>query len=418
VKRFGLILLSAIAWITIVGFGAINGWWLTPIATRGDARAFMNAATSKVTTQNRGNIAIVMLRNGAVFGEHYASLRDTINLNTRFPLASMSKWFTAYGVMQLVEAGTISLDAPVSTYLRQWQLPPGAFNNDSVTVRRLLSHTAALTDALGFGDYTSNEVLPTTSESLRHPRASRGRTATIAVGEKPGTAWTYSGGGYLILQALVEDVTGKPFAEQMQRAVFNPLGMQRASYAYLGSLDNTSKSYDSTGTLAPSYQYAAAAATGLAASAQDLVIFAQAQMDSGRAGALPVRASTITAMRQALGRKFGADIWGLGVMLYAPTSSGDFIFGHDGSNQPAINTTLRINPDNHDAIIVLTTGNPMLASSIGYEWTLWQTGSPDFLMIDKALSSAIIPLVLGLAFIAAIAATLHMRQRRVVRGRM
>jgi hypothetical protein len=104
-------------------------------------------------------------------------------------------------------------------------------------------------------------------------------------------------------------------------------------------------------------------------------------------------------------------------MLYAPTSSGDFIFGHDGSNEPAINTTLRINPDNHDAIIVLTTGNPMLASSIGYEWTLWQTGSPDFLMIDKALSSAIIPLVLGLTLIAAIAATLHMRQRRVVRGR-
>ena len=87
-------------------------------------------------------------------------------------------------------------------------------------------------------------------------------------------------------------------------------------------------------------------------------------------------------------------------MLYAPTAGGDYIFGHDGSNEPAINRALRINPDNGDAIIVLVTGNPELATSIAFEWTLWQTGVPDFLMLNRAMASALVPWIAGLFFIA------------------
>ena len=77
---------------------------------------------------------------------------------------------------------------------------------------------------------------------------------------------------------------------------------------------------------------------------------------------------------------------------------------------------MRINPDNGDAIIVLVTGHKTLASSIGYEWTLWQTGLPDFLMFDRAISSAIVPLILGLVCIAVIVALVEVRQRRMARG--
>ena len=393
-------------------YGAISGWWLTPLARTGDARAFMDAAIAMSNTQSRGNIALVLMRNGVVFGEHFALSIDRINPETRFPLASASKWFTAYSVMQLVQAGTIDLDAPVSTYLKRWQLPVGKFDNSKVTVRRLLSHTAGLTDGLGFGDYTANEILPPVNESLRRPRASPGKAATIAVGREPGSDWQYSGGGYLVLQAIVEDVTGLGFAEWMQHAVFGPLGMHRSSYAFIGGLDNASTSYDSTGKQTASYQYAAAAATGLSASTADLITFAQAQLRDLRGGVSVVSPANIAKMRQPHGRKFGVEIWGLGVMLYAPTASGDFVFGHDGSNEPAINSAVRINPDNGDAIIVLVTGNPALASSIGYEWTLWQTGVPDFLQFGRAMSSAITPLILGLACIAAMYGLFLARQRR------
>jgi hypothetical protein len=178
--------------------------------------------------------------------------------------------------------------------------------------------------------------------------------------------------------------------------------MPRATYAYLGSLDNVSRSFDARGALVPTYRYAAAGATGLSASARDLVAFAQAQVQAEQRAGAPLRRETLERMRQPHGRQLGLDIWGLGVALYAPTASGAYVYGHDGANAPAINTSMRINPDNGDAVIVLVTGHPTLATAIGSEWTLWQTGVVDFLSIKRALRSAIVPWLLGLAIIAAL----------------
>lgn len=76
--------------------------------------------------------------------------------------------------------------------------------------------------------------------------------------------------------------------------------------------------------------------------------------------------------------------------------------GNRTANAPALNTSMRINPDNGDAVIVLVTGHPTLATTIGSEWTLWQTGVGDFLSVDRALRSALVPWLLGLAAIAAL----------------
>lgn len=410
-KRLMVLLMLVALWACITAYGAISGWWLTPVAPKGDTQAFLRAAIEMGNQQSRGNIALVLIGNNAVYGEHFEPSVDQVNRETLFPLASMSKWVTAYSVMQLVQAGKIDLDAPVSRYLKRWQLPERQFDNKGVTVRRLLSHTAGLTDGLGFGDYEPDEALPGLEASLRQPRASSG-TKTITVGQEPGSTWQYSGGGYLILQLIVEEVSGMSFAEWTQQAVFNPLSMQRATYSYIGKLDNASKSYDASGKLVTSYQYAAAAATGLSASADDLTKFVQAHLRAERGGSQMLSAANIAAMRKPHGQKLGADIWGLGLMLYAPTESGDYIFGHDGSNTPAINTAVRINPDNSDAIIVLITGNPALASSIAYEWTLWQTGVPDFLMLDKAIDSALLPFLVGLLVIVVMFTIFIVRQRR------
>lgn len=411
-KRVLVAVVAIAAWTGVAGYGAIQGWWLRPIAPRGDAPAFLQAATALAQTQSKGNLALVLLRQGAVYAEQYTPSIDPVDRDTRFPLASMSKWFTAYAVLQLVQAGRLELDAPISTYLTQWQLPAGPFDAQQVTIRRLLSHTAGLTDGLGFGDYLPSESLPSLPETLRHPRASSDSAVAIAVGRPPGSGFQYSGGGYLMLQALLEDMTGMPFATWMQDSVFRPIGMHRPTYAYLGSLDNVSRSFDARGALAPSYRYAAAGATGLSASARDLVAFAQAQLQSAAGGAAPLHRVTLDRMRQPHARKLGLDIWGLGVALYAPTASGAYVYGHDGTNAPAINTSMRINPDNGDAVIVLVTGHPTLATAIGSEWTLWQTGTPDFLMVERAGRSAFLPWLLGLATMAVLAGWRVVRRRR------
>ena len=393
---------AIVAWTGVAGYGALQGWWLRPIAPRGDARAFLQAATALAQAQSKGNVALVLLRRGAVYAEQYTPSIDPVNRDTRFPLASMSKWFTAYAVLQLVQAGRLDLDAPIATYLTQWRLPAGPFDAQQVTIRRLLSHTAGLTDGLGFGDYLPRESLPSLAETLRHPRGSSDSAVAIAVGRPPGSGFLYSGGGYLMLQALLEDVTGVPFSTWMQDSVFRPIGMQRATYAYLGTLDNVSRSFDARGALVPTYRYAAAGATGLSASARDLIAFAQAQVQADGGAGAPLHRATLDRMRQPHARKLGLDIWGLGVALYAPTASGAYVYGHDGANAPAINTTMRINPDNGDAVIVLVTGHPTLATAIGGEWTLWQTGVVDFLSIERAVRSAFVPWLLGLATMAAL----------------
>ena len=71
--------------------------------------------------------------------------------------------------MTLVEAGKLDLDAPVSTYLTRWSLPTSEFDNSGVTVRRLLSHTAGLTDGLGYGGFAPGQLVQPIEASLTQP---------------------------------------------------------------------------------------------------------------------------------------------------------------------------------------------------------------------------------------------------------
>ena len=114
-----------------------------------------------------------------------------------------------------------------------------------------------------FRDAMRQEIVDT----LAHPRASSGQPAVIQLGRAPGSAWEYSGGGFLILQLLVEEVSGMSFGDYMQQAVFAPLGMTRSTYAFLGDQTNTAAPLTAEGEPAPFYRYAASGATGLATSA-------------------------------------------------------------------------------------------------------------------------------------------------------
>ena len=150
--RFGLATLGVLGlWTAVVGIGLLEGWWRSPLAPRGDTQAFMNSLVREVETARRGNVALALIEKGSVHAERVASIGEPLDRDTAFQVASLSKWVTAWGVMALVEQGRLDLDAPVSRYLTRWALPETGFDNDGVTVRRLLSHTAGLTDGLGYG---------------------------------------------------------------------------------------------------------------------------------------------------------------------------------------------------------------------------------------------------------------------------
>ena len=289
------------------------------------------------------------------------------------------------GLHQLEAQGHLSLQHKVSKYLSQWQLPDTGFDNNTITLEMLLSHTGGLTDGLGFGDYHVDDNLPSLVESLNNPRASIG-DKRIEVDIKPGTEFAYSGGGYLMLELLMEETTGIAYEAWMTEHVLRPAGMHHSGYGYLLSYQDNASSLDTEGRPVDVFQYASSAATAMNASAADLTALVKYIYNNK---------TLLKALQKPLGKVYGEAIWGAGAMLYSHLENGQYILGHDGSNDPAINTTVRLNPITGDALIVLVTGHQTLASELGYEWTLWQSGKPDFIFADRAIGSALFPFILG-----------------------
>lgn len=411
VKRAAVTLLLVVAWSAALLAGTAFGWWRRPLTRSDDPRAFLQAAIPIINAGNKANTALVLIKSGDVAGEYYSASADAIDRNTVFATASMSKWIAAHAVMKLVEQGKLDLDRPVDGYLTRWHLPAGAFSAREVTARTLLSHTSGLTDGLGFGDYRRDETLPTLEQELAAPRASSGqRVATVSIGIEPGSTFRYSGGGYLLLELLVEEVSGEPFETFVTRELLQPLGMSRSGYADLAATDNSAKSYDSSGKPVEVVRYASKAATGFTTSPGDMVRWVSAQLRP--TDGHPLAKVTLDSMRTAHARTMGVDLWGLGTVLYAPAKQGGVVYGHDGVNDPAISSTVRINPSTGDAIIVLATGSQSLASQLGGEWVFWQTSLPDILTVPNEVRAVMPLLVAGAGGIVLLSIAFAWRGRR------
>lgn len=395
-------LLVALVWAGAAGYGALAGWWRGPIAKRGDAAAFAAAATRMIDGRMRGNAAFVLVERGQVVAQVYRSRGTAVGPHTKFQVASLSKWLTAFGVMRLVEAGRLDLDAPVSRYLTRWRLPPSAYDNRQVTVRRLLSHTAGLTDDLGFGGFAPGVPVQPLEGALTHAAdASPGKDGRVRVGQAPGS-FRYSGGGYALLELLIEEAAGERFEAYMDRRVFGPLGLDDTSFSPPAEGADVAQSFDTGGRATPLQRFSAPAAAGLYTSAADMVRLLQAQRPGPQGepiGRGVLSARSLERMRRPEASQYGAAIWGLGTILYAPNNRGGFIVGHDGSNTPAINTAVRLDPATGDGIVLLETGDERLATRLAGEWVFWKTGHVDLFLFPAELARVTPPLIGGLALI-------------------
>lgn len=391
VLRVSLATLSLLVlWVVVVFVGTSKGWCKQTVAPRNDTGRFLDAATKLINSGNAGNAVFAVIKDGSVHGVHAVSVGETVDVHTVFQTASLSKWITAWGVMALVQDGKLDLDAPVNTYLTRWVLPEGKFDNSKVTVRRLLSHTAGLTDGLGYAGFAPDAAVPSLVETLKRPDADAGVSGTIEVGYDPGSEWRYSGGGYAILQLLIEEVSGESFEAFMQRTVFRPLGMVRSSYNWTpveGS--KLATFYDADSRPSTHRRFSAVAAASLYTSVSDLTRFVQAQVPGKNGepiGRGVLRPEIIKEMWRPHASMYGEEIWGLGTVLYASNNKGGFVVGHDGSgNNGTINTTARLNPATGNGIVILETGKRLLATRLAGEWVFWETGHVDFLAFMSAI---------------------------------
>jgi CubicO group peptidase (beta-lactamase class C family) len=248
---------------------------------------------------------------------------------TLFQAASISKPVAASAAMQLVQEGKLSLDADANTELKSWRIPDSPLTKDApITLRGLLTHTAGLT-VHGFPGYAAGEPIPTLVEVIEgKPPAN---TPPVVVDHKPGTNWSYSGGGISIAQLMMIDATGETFPALMQKRVLGPAGMSASTYEQplpAARRGEAAHAYLADGTAVKGawHTYPEMAAAGLWTTPGDLAKWAMALQDAyaGRSTRLMSQASAKTMLTPGLGD------WGIGIEVKGEGEAKHF--SHSGGN--------------------------------------------------------------------------------------
>ena len=292
--------------------------------------------------------AVAIIEQGAIvhrlqLGEADTETGAPVTAATRFQVGSISKPVAAWVVMTLVAQGRVDLDRPISAYVKSWQLPESTYRSDEVTVRRVLSHTAGLSLG-GYPGFRRDKALPTTVESLGGATNGSGSVEIFA---EPGEAFSYSGGGYTLLQLLVEDLTGMPFDAYAQGAVLDPLGMHASSYLPSAeALRALATPHGVRRDPTVHHHFRAQAAASLHSTADDLARFIVANFGDSPA---PLGRDLILAMHQPIAEVDEDTNIGMGFFL----SRDGALVGHSGSNL-GWKAHMQFAPGDRSGIVVLT----------------------------------------------------------------
>jgi CubicO group peptidase (beta-lactamase class C family) len=302
--------------------------------------------------------------------------------DTLFQAASISKPVAAMAVLRLVQSGKLSLDNDVNDYLKTWKLPANSFTERTkVTIRELLTHTAGLT-VHGFAGYASDAPVPTLVQVLNGEKPAN--SEPIRVDTEPGTVWRYSGGGYVVAQQLVQDVTGEPFPKLMHDTVLAPIGMAKSTYEQPLPRDRMAEvatPYRGDGQPVPGgpHVYPEMAPAGLWTTPSDLARYA-IEVQKSLAGASN-RVLSAAMVRQMLTP--GLNHQGLGPQVGG--SSKRPFFEHGGANEGYRCNLLAY--DDGDGLVVMTNGDNggQLASEIQRS-VAREYGWPDFQPVERTIT--------------------------------
>lgn len=296
--------------------------------------------------------AIGVIRGGSVFlatgyGVVDSRTNTAVTAGTLFNVGSISKPVTAWGVMRLVDNGHIALDSAISSLVKTWAIPSSPHDADGVTVSSLLSHTSGLT-MWAVPEFPPGAPVPSILEMLN---ATTDGVPDVHLAYPPGSKWEYSGGGYAVLQLLIEEVSGRRFPDYMEAEVLKPLGMTASSYVWDDAvLRRAAVPHDSAGRPTPGQRFTATSAAGLQSSVTDMLKFAEASLSlternptllSERAATLMVRASEVSPEYG-----LGYELWGVDDLRFV---------GHGGQNEGWM-AQLTLSPHTGDGLVVLTNG--------------------------------------------------------------
>jgi CubicO group peptidase (beta-lactamase class C family) len=210
-----------------------------------------------------GNYQIVWAK-----GYGYAGKKEErkVAANTLFEPGSISKSLNAVAILQLAQQGKLDLYQDINQYLVNWKFPYDTVSHGKkITTAQLLSHTAGL-GVHGFPGYQRDSAVAAVTDIL-DGRAPSNTEAVRSVTE-PGKESRYSGGGILITQQMLTDLTKQRYEQYMYEHVLRPLGMTNSSYNQppaVSQRKNLATGYKSNGNEVPGkyFVYPEKAAAGL-----------------------------------------------------------------------------------------------------------------------------------------------------------
>jgi len=314
-------------------------------------------------------LSFAVIHDGRIVETRALGIRDTstaipVDGNTIFEAASLSKPVFAYAVLQLVDAGQLSLDTPLSTYA------PNYVKDDpraaSVTVRNVLSQSS------GLPNWHSN-------------------TTPLKTYFPPGERFSYSGEGFVWLQRVVEKITGQPLNEVVARLVFDPLEMRQSSYIWRADFE-ADFAAPHNGQSAPGKKWRPAkptSASSLHTTAADYARFVQAVLSGARlnvdtakqwlAPQIRLRQHCIECTATDAQDADQHVAWGLGWGLEPDAGS----FFHWGSND-GFRAFVVGSLTDHSAVVVLSNGDNGMAIMPDLIDQLMPGDHPSFKWLDHS----------------------------------
>ncbi|TAF78250.1 MAG: class A beta-lactamase-related serine hydrolase [Sphingobacteriales bacterium] len=184
----------------------------------------LEAYFNQIHKKRNFNGNVLIAKNGKIIYENafgWADYlhRDSLSINSKFQLASLSKPFTGTAILKLLEQGKLTLNQTVNDFFPEFPYP-------GITIKMLLSHRSGLINYVYFTDkiwkqkykgMTNMDAMALFAQHKPKPYF------------PPNRMFHYNNSNFMILAAIVEKVTQKPFAQYMQEAVFKPLGMKNTA---------------------------------------------------------------------------------------------------------------------------------------------------------------------------------------------
>jgi CubicO group peptidase (beta-lactamase class C family) len=237
--------------------------------------------------------------------------------------------------------------------LKSWKVPEDEFTKaEKVTLRRILSHTAGLTVS-GYGGYRIGERLPTTVQVLNGEKPAN--SDAVRVDTTPGKQFRYSGGGYVVAQLLMTDVTGKTFPQLVDELVLRPLGMINSTFDQplpISYWQTAARPYDSKGQLVDGgwHIYPEMAPAGLWTTPSDLARLA-IEIQKAYAGQSKLISAPLAHQMLAYQSE---GVYGLGVALGERGHA--LSFSHSGGNA-GYTSLFEGHPESGQGVVIMTNGD-------------------------------------------------------------